>query len=253
MQVTAIVAAAGMGTRLGFHKPKALVELAGEPLLVRAIHGLRRAGVEQIVVTVPDQEAAVAQFEEILRTAGISGAVLTPGGQTRQESVDRGLAAVVSHFPSTTHVLVHDAARALTPESVIRRVLGLLAVGARAVIPVLPVTDTIKEIEPDTDAQAAAELMGENPGPAYTEKVVRTAVRSRLRAVQTPQGFELATLQEAHISGAQLNHDERASAPDDAALVELNGGEVRTVPGDERSLKITTKFDLQVAQLLVNS
>ncbi|MDD7687206.1 MAG: 2-C-methyl-D-erythritol 4-phosphate cytidylyltransferase [Actinomycetaceae bacterium] len=277
MQVTAIVAAAGMGTRLGANKPKALVEMAGAPLLVHAIRGLHEAGVKQIVVTIPNQAGtqtdAQAEFHDVLRGSGILDTVLVPGGRTRQESVAKGIAAVTANFPDTTHVLVHDAARALTPASVITRVIGLLAAGFPAVIPVLPVVDTIKEIE--LDAPSAAELTGENPEVgdkpelaaaatvdmagaggvplAYTEKVVCTVERGALRAVQTPQGFDLAVLRAAHEAGAQLSHDEQASAPDDAALVELNGGTVYTVPGDARAMKITTPFDMQVAQMLAAS
>ncbi|MDD7464879.1 MAG: 2-C-methyl-D-erythritol 4-phosphate cytidylyltransferase [Actinomycetaceae bacterium] len=251
MQVTAIVAAAGMGTRLGAAMPKALVELAGEPLLVHALRGLREAGVRQIVVTAPDQEAAKAEFSKALATAEIADVVLISGGRTRQESVAKGIAAATTHFPHTTHILVHDAARALTPASVVMRVIGLLAAGFPAVIPVLPVADTIKEVEIDADVQAAAELVGGKAELAYTEKVVRTAERAALRAVQTPQGFDLAVLQAAHEAGVQLSHDEQAGAPDDAALVELSGAVVHTVPGDARAMKITTPFDLRVAQMLI--
>lgn len=251
MEVTAIIAGAGSGTRLGAHKPKALVELLGEPLICWAVRGMRAGGVTQIVVTVPaDDPTAAIEFGEALQSAGLADVVLTSGGGTRQESVARGLAAVHDHFPGTTHVLIHDAARALTPPAMIRRVTGALAVGMPAVIPVLPVTDTIKIITPDQDAAQAAAYMRAKPVPAYTEAVVRTAARETLRAVQTPQGFELELIRRAHAAGVQLSANEQQAAPDDAALVELLGEPVRTVPGDARALKITTPFDLQVAQLL---
>lgn len=240
MNVTAIIAAAGSGTRLGACKPKALVELAGEPLLVHAVRSMREAGVEQIVVTTPADDAA-AQEEcaaALAQQKCASRIIFTPGGGTRQESVARGLDAALANFPGTTHVLIHDAARALTPADMIKRVTGLLAVGAPAVIPVVRVIDTIKRVCPDPDA-------------VYTEEVLETLDRSSLRAVQTPQGFDVEVLRAAHQAGAKLSADELSAAPDDAALVEMIGRPVSSVPGDSRALKITTPFDLELAHWLL--
>ena len=254
INIAAVVTAAGSGTRLGADKPKALVELAGEPLLVWAVRGMRAAGVHQIVVTAPaDSEATRAEFTRTLAAAGFSqhdGVVVTPGGGTRQESVALGLAAVADHFPDATHVLIHDAARALTPPEMIERVANALAAGFDAVIPVLPVVDTIKEVAAAGDS-GAEDLAGAQPSVfAYTETVARTVCRASLRAVQTPQGFELGLIARAHQAGSALSVSEQAAAPDDAALVELLGEPVATVPGDRRALKITTAFDLRLAQWL---
>ncbi|MCI7552117.1 MAG: 2-C-methyl-D-erythritol 4-phosphate cytidylyltransferase [Actinomycetaceae bacterium] len=263
MRLAAIIAAAGSGTRLGADKPKALVELAGEPLVIHAIRSMLEADVHDIVVTIPGE--AEAEFMWVLDKADLSSdmrggsagepgsqIVLTPGGATRQASVLRGLDAVREHFPDTTHVLVHDAARALTPSAMIRRVYGMLAVGAPAVVPALPVVDTLKEVRPDPDALAAAELTHSELVPPYTQAVERTVDRSVLRAVQTPQGFAIDVLADAHASTHTLSEDEQAAAPDDAALVELAGVVVQTVPGDQRALKVTTPFDLAVAEMLAS-
>lgn len=235
MSVAAIVAGAGSGTRLGAGQPKALVPLAGEALLVHAVRSMNEAGIADVVVTVPTEASALADFEKTLLAAGLT-ARLVPGGVTRQDSVANGLAVIDADF-----VLVHDAARALTPVAVTRRVVAALEAGAQAVIPVLPVVDTIKLVR--TPAQNSAGVLD--------EVVERTLQRSELRAVQTPQGFVREVLQAAHRLGSSLSATEQSAAPDDAALVELLGIEVCTVAGDARSLKVTTPFDLAVANLLV--
>ena len=153
--------------------------------------------------------------------SSVVGSVVVAGGSTRQESVDAGLRAVPGHVD---YVLVHDVARPFVPDTVIVRVLDALHAGADAVIPALAVTDTIKQVDGDG-------------------VVVGTVDRSQLVAVQTPQGFRRSVLSAAHAAG----HD---GATDDAALVELAGGRVVVVPGDERAFKITTPWDLTVAEVM---
>lgn len=143
------------------------------------------------------------------------------GGAERTDSVRAGLAAA----GDAELVLVHDAARPLTPAPMIERVVAALRAGASAVIPVLPVADTIKRVGPDGAVEA-------------------TVDRADLRAVQTPQGFTAAALRAAYDAApGEL-------ATDDAGLVERAGGTVVTVPGDPLALKITTAFDLRVAEVL---
>jgi len=144
------------------------------------------------------------------------------GGSDRSESVKLALAAV----PTTEFVLVHDAARPLTPADVTQRVVAALRDGARAVIPVLPVADTIKAVDSNG-------------------VVLGTPERSGLRAVQTPQGFETELLRRAHERGAG------AVVTDDAALVEYLGVPVYTVAGDALSFKITTPLDLKLAEAVL--
>ncbi|WP_124054382.1 2-C-methyl-D-erythritol 4-phosphate cytidylyltransferase [Arcanobacterium ihumii] len=232
MKVAAVIAGAGSGSRLGAQIPKALVLLAGEPLIVHAVRGMNEAGISDVVVTVPS--GYEGDFARALGDASL-GARLVVGGSTRQQSVMRGLDAIDADF-----VLVHDAARALTPAVMIRRVVAALENGNLAVIPALAVTDTIKRVDAGTTVGAGASA----------ENVQETLDRSMLRAVQTPQGFDVELLMRAHKAGEAMSESELSAAPDDAALVELLGEPVVAVPGDPEAMKITTPFDLAVADLL---
>jgi 2-C-methyl-D-erythritol 4-phosphate cytidylyltransferase len=138
-------------------------------------------------------------------------------------------------------VLVHDAARALTPESVFHRVTDALAAGAAAVIPAVAVVDTVKTVAATTgkDASLAPEV------------VTGTAPREELRAVQTPQGFHLETLLKAHEAARSLDQKSSAAVTDDAMLVEMLGIPVHVVRGSTQSLKITTPLDLIFAEGLL--
>ncbi|MCI2424003.1 2-C-methyl-D-erythritol 4-phosphate cytidylyltransferase [Saccharopolyspora sp. K220] len=219
MSVVALVPAAGRGVRLGAGMPKALVPVNGESLLLRAVRGLLAAGcVQHVVVAAPADQVDVVAAE----LAELPSAHVVVGGAERTDSVRRALDAVEQVAPDARVVLVHDAARAFTPASVIREVVAAVEQGAPAVIPVLPVTDTIKRVD---DAG----------------NVVSTVDRSRLRAVQTPQGFAIDVLRDAYAAAGDV-------ATDDAGLVERIGGNVHTVDGHPRALKITTAFDLAVAE-----
>lgn len=226
-----------MGTRLGSTLPKALVPLAGTPLIVRAIAGLQAAGVcQRIVVCFPPEhrDAFAAALTGVFPVPALD-VVMVPGGLTRQASVNRGLAAV----ESASFVLVHDAARALTPPSVIRRVHAALVSGHDAVIPVLPVVDTLKrEVAPWSDDEVGV--------------VAQTESRAGLWRVQTPQGFAVELLRTAHRYGEQRAHSPDLAATDDAGLVEQLGKPVHMVAGDERALKITTRTDLLVATAMMD-
>lgn len=227
----AIVAAAGSGQRLGAQLPKALVELAGSPLLTHSVaalvrgaqlHGARLHGgqLDRIVVVAP--EGFVAQAA----VAAAAGAQEVPlqvvmGGATRVDSVARGLA----ELSDIDLVLVHDAARALVPPEVVANVIAALLAGADAVVPGLPVVDTIRQLRPDGSSA--------------------TLDRATLRAVQTPQGFTRAALVAAHSSSTG------DSATDDAGMVEAIGRPVTIVAGHAEAMKVTTPADLQVARLLL--
>ena len=241
-RVIALVAAAGQGTRLGAPIPKAYVELDGVPLLARSVRLLLDSGrVDEVIVLVsPDMQDTAAR---VLADAQLADAPvrLVHGGGERADSVWAGLRAAAADAASTAAsasadasnqdaiVLVHDAARALTPPDMVARIVDRVAAGASAVIPVLPVADTIKEVDGDT--------------------VLATPDRSRLRAVQTPQGFDLATLiraNEAHFASSQ-----DFIATDDASLMEWFGATVVTVPGDAMAFKITTPLDLTLARAVL--
>ncbi|MGK5110646.1 2-C-methyl-D-erythritol 4-phosphate cytidylyltransferase [Geodermatophilus sp. CPCC 205506] len=222
MHAVGIVAAAGSGLRLGAERPKALVPLAGRPLVCWAVDTLRDGGVAEVVVAVPAAEL------------GAFGSVLPPdvrlvvGGATRTASVRAALAAVTDPArPAPDAVLVHDAARPLTPPDVVARVLAALADGAGAVVPVLPVVDTTVTVGDD------GVLTG-------------TLARETLRRVQTPQGFGRSALVDAYDRLPAV-----AELTDDAAVVRAAGIPVTTVAGDERSAKVTVAHDLALAELQV--
>ncbi|MDO4685725.1 MAG: 2-C-methyl-D-erythritol 4-phosphate cytidylyltransferase [Corynebacterium sp.] len=211
--ITALVAAAGQGTRLGEGIPKALVKVGGKTLLEHCVSGLRDAQVHNIVVVVsPDM------VDEVRKILGDSVRIVL-GGQERMDSVMAGLATIDDGI-----VLIHDAARAFTPPDMIHRVIDA-TIEHKAVIPVLPVTDTIKRVAGGT--------------------VVDTPDRSSLRAVQTPQGFELAHLKAAYAARPAC------LATDDASLMEWYGTPVHCVDGDPKALKITTPLDLILARALL--
>ena len=132
---------------------------------------------------------------------------------------------------------MHDAARPLAPPALIARVIDAVLDGHGAVVPGLPVTDTIKQVETGT----------------AVERVLATVPRGDLRAVQTPQGFTLELLRRAHRTFAAQADDEATAASDDAGLVERLGETVWVVAGDERAAKITTPRDLAVATLLMGA
>lgn len=226
-EACAVLTAAGSGSRLGCEVPKALVELSGRPLVWWAARGLRAGGVGTIVVTAP--AASLDEFRAGI--ADIGGVEVVVGSdRSRQASVALGLAALGQRNEGDV-VLVHDAARPLTPAQVTARVIDAVRAGASAVIPVLPVTDTLKSV----DASGV---------------VTGTPRRADMVAVQTPQGFRWDVLMRAHEAGASLGADEAVAATDDAGLVEAIGAVVHTVAGDERSLKVTRPLDLSLAQLL---
>jgi 2-C-methyl-D-erythritol 4-phosphate cytidylyltransferase len=218
-----IVAAAGSGLRLGADRPKALVPLGGRPLVCWAVDALRTGGVSDVVVAVPAEEQAA--FAAVLPP----GVRLIAGGETRTASVRAALEAVGN---AADVVLVHDAARPLTPPDVVARVLAALDGGARAIVPVLPVVDTTVVVGDDG--------------------VITDAVpREPLRRVQTPQGFDRAMLV-ASYAAIDLVAD-AAPFTDDAAVVRAAGLPVMTVEGDERAAKITVAHDLAVAEWQVRS
>ena len=216
-----IVPAAGRGERLGPGAPKALRTLAGQPILLHAVTNLATArDVDLIVVAVP--EDAVEESRALL--AGIDlPVVIVSGGETRQDSVARALLALP---PEVDVVLVHDAARPLVPAEVIDRVAAAVRGGADAVIPTLGIVDTVKEVEPE-------------------DVVVGTVDRSRLHAVQTPQGFARDVLQRAHAAS------DGGDATDDAGMVERMGTTVVVVPGHEEAFKITRPLDLVLAEAIL--
>lgn len=220
--VAVIVVAAGSGTRLAAGAPKAFVGIDEHTVLRHALLGVLAASPAQVVVVAPADRVGDA-LTEVLAVAGDRRDLLSvvAGGETRQLSVRAGLDAV---WPDVRHVLVHDAARALTPPEVFGRVRDALDAGSAAVVPVVPVVDTLKRVEGGV-AVAAVD-------------------RSELAAAQTPQGFSRVDLDAAY-AAADREHT------DDAALMAAAGYPIAVVPGDERAFKITTPADLTRARALI--
>ena len=214
----ALVVAAGRGERLGFDRPKALVPLAGIPLLEWSVAALRAvAAVQQIVVALPPEELGAAPRDTIAVT----------GGEVRSQSVREALRIC----PEGDPVIVHDAARPLARAELFERALSELEQsGADAVIAATPVADTIKEVGSDG------------------RTVARTLDRTRLWAVQTPQVFRRAALEQALLEAPD---ELLAAATDDAWLIERAGGSVHVVDAGAENIKVTTVTDLRLAELLL--
>jgi 2-C-methyl-D-erythritol 4-phosphate cytidylyltransferase len=211
----ALIVAAGRGERLGAARPKALVELAGAPLVQWSIAALREVdGIERIVIALPAGTPAPA------------GVIAVDGGAVRSASVRRALAAAGPGDP----VLVHDAARPLVTAALAEAVIAALEAGgdAHAAIAATPVKDTVKRVE---ESGAVSETLD----------------RSSLWAVQTPQVFRRAALEQA----LDVSEEVLAEATDDAWLIERAGGKVLVVEASDENLKITTWLDLEVAELLL--
>ncbi|PBC79054.1 2-C-methyl-D-erythritol 4-phosphate cytidylyltransferase [Streptomyces sp. TLI_235] len=232
----AVVPAAGRGERLGPGAPKALRELGGVPLLVHAVRALARSrAVGLVVVAAPPD--GVAEVVALLDSHGLDGkdVRVVAGGADRQESVRLGLAAVPEEVDI---VLVHDAARPLVPVEVVDAVTAAVRAGADAVVPAVPLADTVKRVDPQA--------------PGVPEPVLETPDRSALRAVQTPQGFRRSVLHEVHEKA--LAEEAAGGLPpvtDDAGLVERFGGRVVVVPGHEEAFKVTRPLDLVLAEAVL--
>ncbi|WIB77148.1 2-C-methyl-D-erythritol 4-phosphate cytidylyltransferase [Curtobacterium sp. MCPF17_002] len=221
-----VVVAAGSGTRLGIGTAKAFVPVAGSLMLARALEPLFTLPAPTLVVVVAPASLVDECRALVASVAGAAVAytAVVPGGADRHGSVEAGLAVLPD---SVTAVLVHDAARCLTPAAQFSRVFDAVADGDGAgFVPALPVTDTIKRVEGDV--------------------VVETVDRAALVGVQTPQGFPLAALRRAYEVSEQAETD-------DAGVFQAAGGTVRSVPGDADAFKITTPWDLGRAESIVRS
>jgi 2-C-methyl-D-erythritol 4-phosphate cytidylyltransferase len=201
--------AAGSSSRFG--RLKQFEPLAGRQVLDWSIEASRSVAAG-VVLVVPDPAQVPSDRAD----------AVVCGGSTRAASVRAGLAAVPE---DAEVVVVHDAARPLAGVELFHAVLAALTPGVDAVVPGLPVAETVKHVAGD--------------------RVLSTLDRSQLVAVQTPQAFRPGKLRAAHRTGGE--------ATDDAALVEAAGGTVVVVPGDRRNLKLTEPSDLVVAEALLRA
>ncbi len=214
-RTVALLVAAGSGSRAGAGLPKQYRPLAGRPLLVHAVDGLERAGVDEVrVVIAPGQEAL---YEAALGGRGLPSPIA--GGAERQESVRRGLEALAAGG-GADQVLIHDAARPFLPAAVVDRLRGALA-GAEGAVPVLPVVDTLARRE---------------------QELGDVVDRTGLVRVQTPQAFRFGAILAAHRAWSG------GAATDDAQIARAAGLRVATVEGDSALEKLTYEDDFARAE-----
>lgn len=229
MSVACLLVAAGEGRRLGSDTPKALVLLAGEPLLVHAARAvLEYEAVQVLVAVVPHQSRDDVARLLVPLVAASQRLLVVSGGASRPGSVLAGLHALDldPRAEDVDVVIVHDAARCLAPAALVSEVVAAVRGGQPAVVPGLPVTDTLKRVDGDG-------------------RVLSTLERTDLRSIQTPQGFRRDLLRQAHAG----HRGEEVT--DDAAMVERLGQPVSVVPGHGRAFKITTAWDLQLAEAVL--
>lgn len=197
-------------------------------MLVHAVRAMTRSRAVSLVVVVAPSDG-VAEVRALLGSHGLpedKDIRIVAGGETRQESVRLGLAALPDDVDV---VLVHDAARPLVPVEIVDAVAAAVRDGAPAVVPGLPLADTVKQIDPGTNL------------------VTGTPERALLRAVQTPQGFRRDVLAKAH----ETVPGDGEGATDDAGMVERTGVQVVVVPGHEEAFKVTRPLDLVLAEAVL--
>ena len=224
MKALVILVAAGRGERMGADQPKAFVPVAGQPMLLLAARAFDAApSLDGIVAVVPADR--IADAREILGGLRALRDVV-PGGESRQDYVQRGLEALPPGFDGV--VLVHDAARPLVEVELIESVIRA-TIEHDAAIPVLGLVDTVKRLRDD--------------------RVVETLDRSELGAAQTPQGFRVALLRRAYDKAFR----DDVVLTDEAMALERLGEPVVAVKGSARNRKLTTPEDLAWADSLLRS
>ena len=217
-----IIVAGGKGLRMGADVPKQFLPLGGKPVLMRTMECFYRfdAQLQMVLVLPRDQQT---YWHELCRTHNFSlPYLLADGGTTRFESVRNGLALISSDAQGV--VAVHDGVRPMVSTAVVERCFGV-AQQAKAVIPVMPVVETLRQVMPDGTSQ--------------------TVNRDAYRLVQTPQTFDLQLLKRAY------QQPYRSDFTDDASVVEALGMPIAMVEGNKENIKITTPFDLEVCERLL--
>ncbi len=222
---TSVVPAAGRGTRLGLNLPKALIPIAGKPMIVWTITALEQTPIVDAIVIIAPSEF-IGEFEHLRSENKWRKVVaIVAGGNDRQQSVWNGLQAMPSE---TEWVIVHDAARPLVKPSLIVSVWEAAQEIGTAAIAALPCSDTVKRT---LDGVLIAETLD----------------REQIWLAQTPQVFAADLLKEAHEQALK----DGCSATDDAMLVERLGVPIRLVLGDPTNIKITHPVDLALAEALI--
>ncbi|MBU8934433.1 MAG: 2-C-methyl-D-erythritol 4-phosphate cytidylyltransferase [candidate division Zixibacteria bacterium] len=226
MKIGAIIVAAGSSVRFGGDVPKQFRQVCGRPLLSWTISRFQASQrVSQIIVVVAEEHLLFAAEKVVDPFRFDKVTNIVKGGDTRQESVARGLAALPI---STEYVAIHDGARPLTSTGDIDRVIDT-AVKERAAILAVPVADTVKR--------------------AADGYVIATLDRSRLYGAQTPQVFQYDLIIESH--QAMETGDCEFSPTDDSELIEARGFKVKLVEPEDINLKVTTRDDLAIVEAIL--
>ena len=216
-----IIVAGGKGLRMGSDIPKQFLPIGGKPVLMRTLERFREYSENlQIILVLP--EAQQAYWKELCKEYDFKVEyLLTDGGETRFHSVQHGLALIPDDADGV--VGVHDGVRPFPSIDVIRRCYET-ARTAKAVIPVIPVVETVRHLEEDQSV---------------------TVPRDDYRLVQTPQTFDIQLLKAANRQPYNDNFT------DDASVVESYGHAITLVEGNRENIKITTPYDLKIAEILI--
>ena len=216
--ISAVITAGGRGERFGSFIPKQFIEIKGKPILLWAVERIWSCPkISELVVVVPEEY--LEKTKEMLKDREVK---LTCGGNHRQDSVFAGLKTI---SPQAEMVLIHDGVRPFPSRELIERVIeGVEKYGSA--VPGIPLKETVKEVE------------------KRSGRILATIDREQLFLIQTPQGFAREIILRAHQRAQNLGF----YTTDDAGLVEWLGEEVFLVEGEETNIKITTPFDLKLAE-----
>jgi len=226
MSIAVIIAAAGSGARLGGMKPKQFQLLGGRPVLAHTLEAFNRLDIiEEIIIAAPSEY--IAHTWDIAARYGFNKVrEIVPGGKNRAESVYAALKQLAANI-----VLIHDGARPFVSEELIKSIAQAAKHYGAAVVGI-PLTDTIKEVNQQSQA-------------------VKTPDRQRFWCVQTPQGFTYEIISKAYAQGDKDGILE--SATDDSILVERIGATIQMVEGHPSNIKITTREDLLMGEIMLRS
>ena len=227
MYITAIIPAAGMGSRMGIRENKLYLKLEGKPVLYHTLYNfVSNSFIDKIILVLQENEMDRCQREILsLFDKGSKKVEMVKGGQSRKESVFNG----IKNSPmKTDYIIIHDGARPLITQKIINNVIGALE-QEEAVTTGVNVKDTIKVKD-------------------QNNYVVKTINRDNLTSIQTPQAFSYDLIKKAHQSNI---YDKNIT--DDAYLIELMNKSVKIIEGSYENIKITTPIDITIAEKILKS
>lgn len=231
VQYIPIIVAAGQGKRMGGQIKKQYLVLDKQPVLIRTLSQFDRHGaMNRVILVVPEKEMDVCRTQMIAPQKFTCPVHLVPGGKNRQMSVQNGIDRAMSLVPDPARclVLIHDGVRPFVSHHLMDQLIQA-AIETGGCIPVLPVTDTLKQV----DARG---------------RIVKTVDRSQMFRAQTPQVFRLDLISQALTHAVETGFN----GTDDASVMEHAGLKVGTIPGDPANIKLTTPHDLLLARHILS-